>query len=101
MLYDPSCALPQAFSCWQQAYAGEGRVLSDVVGVVWSLGQGPQHAVPAFFASFLVHYQGLDRRLRAITWCIMRYSGLTLRAGDFSISQVRPYGERVSIRNST
>ena len=57
-LFHPSCALPQALSSWEQAYAGEGRVLSDAVWVVWSLGKGPQHAVPAFFASFLEHYQG-------------------------------------------
>ena len=55
---DPSCALPQALSSWEQAHAGEGRVLSDAVWAVWSLGKGPQHAVPAFFASFLARYLG-------------------------------------------
>ena len=54
---NPSCALPQALSSWEQAHAGEGRVLSDVVGATWSLGEGPQHAVPAFFGSFLRRYQ--------------------------------------------
>ena len=54
----PSCALPQALSSWEQAHAGEGRVLSDAVGAPWSLGKGLQHGVPAFFGSFLEQYRG-------------------------------------------
>ena len=54
----PSCALPQALNSWEQANTGESRVLSDAAEATWSLGKGPQHGVPDFFGSFLVHYQG-------------------------------------------
>ena len=51
---NPSCALPQALSSREQAHAGEGRVLSDVVGAPW--GSLPGYGVPAFFGSFLRRY---------------------------------------------
>ena len=55
MIHYPSCALPQALSSREQAHAGEGRVLSDVVCAPW--GSLPGYGVPAFFGSFLRLYQ--------------------------------------------
>ena len=54
---NPSCALPQALSSWEQAHAGEGRVLSDVVGASWYLGNPARRACLLWF--FLASLTGI------------------------------------------